>query len=61
MSSLRCVTHYSGGVAHYIGGEVTAFPDGWETVGDAGWMDDDGYLYIADRVKDMITTATSHG
>ncbi|MCU1455173.1 MAG: putative fatty-acid--CoA ligase [Acidimicrobiales bacterium] len=27
---------------------------GWLKTGDAGYVDDDGYLYIHDRVKDMI-------
>lgn len=30
--------------------------DGWVFSGDAGQMDGDGYLYVADRVKDMIVT-----
>jgi bile acid-coenzyme A ligase len=31
-------------------------PDGAVCVGDLGWLDDEGYLYIADRRVDMIVT-----
>jgi long-chain acyl-CoA synthetase len=33
-----------------------AFRDGWYHTGDAGYMDERGYVYLVDRVKDMIVT-----
>jgi len=33
-----------------------ALVDGWVMTGDAGYFDDEGYLYIVDRVKDMVVT-----
>jgi bile acid-coenzyme A ligase len=38
----------------YIGAEARIYDDGWESLGDIGWFDADGYLYLADRDVDMV-------
>jgi bile acid-coenzyme A ligase len=38
----------------YIGAEAKSIEGGWESLGDMGWMDAEGYLYLTDRLSDMI-------
>ena len=38
----------------YIGAEARAIDGGWESLGDMGWMDEEGYLYLTDRLSDMV-------
>src|SRR5215813_1326186 len=39
---------------HYLGAEPKRRADGWESLGDIGRLDADGYLYLSDRLADMI-------
>ena len=38
----------------YVGAEARTRDGGWESLGDMGWLDGDGYLYLGDRSADMI-------
>ncbi len=40
----------------YVGATARSTRDGWETLGDMGRLDEDGYLYLVDRRTDMIVT-----
>ncbi|HET9076336.1 MAG TPA: AMP-binding protein [Acidimicrobiales bacterium] len=37
----------------YVGASART-RDGWDSLGDMGWFDQDGYLYLTDRQTDMI-------
>ena len=38
----------------YVGAEPRQRDGGWESLGDCGHVDEDGYLYLSDRIQDMI-------
>jgi bile acid-coenzyme A ligase len=50
-------TMTNGPTFRYIGGAtIKSTPDGFYSVGDLGWVDAEGYLFIADRRVDLIIT-----
>jgi bile acid-coenzyme A ligase len=44
----------------YVGASANTDEDGWETLGDVGMLDADGYLYLSDRDTDMILVGGSN-
>ena len=44
----------------YRGANARTLPGGWESLGDIGSFDEDGYLYLADRRTDMILVGGSN-
>jgi bile acid-coenzyme A ligase len=48
---------HAGKTFEYLGApEPPATDDGFTSIGDLGWLDDEGYLYIAERRTDMVKT-----
>jgi long-chain acyl-CoA synthetase len=48
------------GYHNRVDASASAIRDGWYYSGDAGYLDEDGYLYIYDRVKDMIVSGAEN-
>ncbi len=53
-----CIHSPSNMVGYWKRPDATAstLVDGWIHTGDAGFKDDDGYIYVQDRIKDMIVS-----
>jgi bile acid-coenzyme A ligase len=44
----------------YVGAEARTMEGGWESLGDMGHVDEDGYLYLGDRSSDMVLVGGSN-
>jgi bile acid-coenzyme A ligase len=44
----------------YVGATARSAPGGWESLGDIGHVDADGYVYVTDRLADMILVGGSN-
>lgn len=44
----------------YIGAKAKSLEGGWESLGDIGRMDEEGYLYLSDRLADMILSGAAN-
>ncbi|MDX1736038.1 MAG: AMP-binding protein, partial [Halioglobus sp.] len=50
----------TGSTFEYLGAEPKLTRDGWQSVGDMGFMDEEGYLYLGDRRSDLILRGGSN-
>ncbi len=53
----------TGPLAFYYGKDVAPMPrtaDGFVTVGDLGWRDDEGFVFLADRRVDLIVSGAAN-
>lgn len=58
--AIRSSANMAGYWQNAVATEETIDEQGWLHTGDAGYLDADGYLYINDRVKDMIISGAEN-